>query len=115
MNLQNAENNALNATVVAAAASVVADRVLTQAAAATVTATNPSVNAAAAAASATAAALSASQALAAVPEGPFRLNPQTITASIVVPANYNAASVGPITVASGVTVTISTNSVWSIH
>lgn len=43
-----------------------------------------------------------------------RMNPDTVTTDTVIPANYNAASTGPITVADGVTVTVSDNATWSI-
>lgn len=46
---------------------------------------------------------------------PVIMNPQQITTNFTVPANYNAASVGPIlTVGSGVTITIESNSNWFI-
>ena len=41
-------------------------------------------------------------------------NTTTITADEVVPSGYNGLSGGPITVASGVTVTVPSGSVWSI-
>ena len=44
----------------------------------------------------------------------IRMNPTTITADITIPAGYNAGSVGPITVADGITVTLEDNSNWSI-
>lgn len=45
---------------------------------------------------------------------PFFLNPNTVSANFTVPASYNAHSAGPITVNSGVTVTVSTGASWSI-
>lgn len=45
----------------------------------------------------------------------FFLNPRKITQDMAVPSNYNAASVGPITVADGVTVTVGDNATWSVH
>lgn len=45
---------------------------------------------------------------------PIRLNPNVIAADFTVPANYNALSVGPMRIADGVTVSISTGSTWSI-
>ena len=99
-------NNALN---------VQADRILTQTAASVVTASNPIANAASAAASAASAQAFASTAQATNPDSPIRINPREITVSFTVPSNYNAASVGPITVSDGVTVTVSDNATWSVH
>jgi hypothetical protein len=45
---------------------------------------------------------------------PFYLNKQTITANYTIPSTYNAMSVGPITINSGVTVTVPTGQAWSI-
>lgn len=45
----------------------------------------------------------------------IRLNPSRVTADFAVPSGYNAASVGPITVSEGVTVSIQDNAVWSVH
>lgn len=45
---------------------------------------------------------------------PFFLNANTVAANFSIPSNYNAVSVGPITVNSGVTVTIATGSSWVI-
>lgn len=47
-------------------------------------------------------------------EKPFFLNPTTVAANYTIPANYNASSAGPITINTGVTVTVSTGSSWSI-
>ncbi len=44
----------------------------------------------------------------------FYLNPQTIPASFTVPANYSASSVGPITIPSGMSVTVSSGSRWVV-
>jgi hypothetical protein len=44
----------------------------------------------------------------------FRMNPSTITANQTIPTGYNAVSAGPITVAEGITVTVSDFSTWSI-
>jgi hypothetical protein len=44
----------------------------------------------------------------------FYLNDQIVTADFTVPVGQNAQSAGPITIADGVTVTISDGSVWSI-
>jgi hypothetical protein len=41
-------------------------------------------------------------------------NAQTITASYTITTNYNALSSGPITIATGATVTIPTGSNWAI-
>lgn len=91
------------------------DRVLAQTAAAAVAAQSPVANAAAAAASAAAAAVSAGLAQATNPDSPIRLNPREINANFTVGSNYNAASVGPIHITDGITVTLSDNSTWSIH
>ena len=97
------------------AANVQADRIVTQAAAAAVAAQSPVANAVAAAASALAAQVYAGIAQATNPDSPIRLNPREITANFAVGSNYNAASVGPITVGEGVTVTVGDNATWSIH
>lgn len=114
--------NALQANVndrqIAAAASANAaqsDRLLCQAAATAVAAQSPVANAAAAAASAAQAAAFASQAQATNPDSPIRLNPRIVAANFTVPSAFNAASVGPLTVAEGVTVTVQDNATWSIH
>ena len=57
----------------------------------------------------------AAQAQATNPDSPVRLNPRNITANLTIPSAYNAASVGPITVADGITVTVQDNATWSIH
>lgn len=44
----------------------------------------------------------------------FYLNDQTVTANFTVPTGQNAMSAGPITIANGVTVTVSNGSVWTI-
>lgn len=44
----------------------------------------------------------------------IKMNAQTISANYAIPAGYNGMSAGPITIASGVTVTIPTGSSWSI-
>ena len=72
-------------------------------------------DAAAAAASALAAAAYASTAQATNPDSPIRLNPRKITADFTIASTYNAASVGPISISEGVTVTVSDNATWSIH
>ena len=116
------EANALQADVnakqVAAAASAnaaAADRTAAAAAAAAVAAQSPVTNAAAAAASAAAAAISATLAQATNPDAPVRLNPRFITTNLAIGSGYNAASVGPITVSDGVTVTVADNATWSVH
>lgn len=45
---------------------------------------------------------------------PIYLNGQTVSADYTIPANYNGMSAGPITIANGVTVTITSGSEWSI-
>jgi hypothetical protein len=44
----------------------------------------------------------------------FIENSQVVTANYTIPVGKNAMSTGPITINSGVTVTISSNSVWAI-
>ena len=44
----------------------------------------------------------------------FIENSQVVTTNYTIPAGKNARSTGPITINSGVTVTISSNSVWAI-
>lgn len=44
----------------------------------------------------------------------FFLNGQTVTSSYTIPNNDNAGSFGPITVNSGITVTVPTNSTWTV-
>lgn len=44
----------------------------------------------------------------------FYLNGQTVTSSYTIPVGQNAMTAGPITVNSGITVTVSTNTTWSI-
>jgi hypothetical protein len=44
----------------------------------------------------------------------FVLNGQTVTTDYTIPTGFNASSVGPISVDSGITVTISDGSVWAI-
>ncbi len=48
-------------------------------------------------------------------DAPIYLNPREITADFTVGSAYNAASVGPITISDGVTVTVADNATWSIH
>lgn len=44
----------------------------------------------------------------------FILNGQTVTTDYTIPSGSNAGTFGPVSVASGVTVTVSTGSVWTI-
>jgi hypothetical protein len=44
----------------------------------------------------------------------FYVNGQTVTANYTIPSGQNAMSAGPITIADGVTVTISDGSVWTV-
>jgi hypothetical protein len=92
-----------------------ADRILAQSAQAAITAQSPAANAAAAAASAAEAAVYASQAQAVSPDSPVRLNTRFISADFSIGSDYNASSVGPITILDGVTVTVGDNSTWSIN
>lgn len=59
-------------------------------------------------------ALSATGGYTATSAAPFYLNATTVSANFTVPANYNASSAGPITINTGVTVTVSTGSNWVI-
>ena len=106
--IQNAATNASNAAASAAAAA-------TSASDAAASASSASTSAANAATSAAASAAYASMAQATNPDTPIRLNPRFITAAFTVPAAYNGASVGPISISDGVTVTIQDHATWSIH
>jgi hypothetical protein len=44
----------------------------------------------------------------------FYVNGQTVTANYTIPSGQNAMSAGPITIADGVTITVSDGSVWTI-
>lgn len=44
----------------------------------------------------------------------FSLNGQTVAADYSLPSSYNAVSAGPVTINSGVTVTIPSGSYWSV-
>ena len=46
--------------------------------------------------------------------GTFFVNPTTVSANYTVPTNYNAMTAGPITVNSGVTVTVPSGSTWTV-
>jgi hypothetical protein len=72
-------------------------------------------NATAAAAAAAAASASAALAQSVSPDSPVRLNTRVITADLTIPSAYNAASIGPIQVADGVTATVQPNATWSIQ
>lgn len=76
---------------------------------------NASANAAAAQAAATAAGQYAAQAQATNPDSPIRLNPRRVSNNLTIPANYNAASAGPIAIDDGVNVTVAPGGNWSIH
>ena len=45
---------------------------------------------------------------------PFYLNATTVSANYTSPANYNLMSAGPITINTGITVTIDTTGTWVI-
>lgn len=107
--------NAKQAAAAVSANAAQADRILCDDATAAVAAQSPVTNAAAAAASALAAASYASTAQATNPDSPIRINPRKITADFTIASTYNAASVGPISISEGVTVTVSDNATWSIH
>jgi len=59
-------------------------------------------------------AISAANGIYAESTAPFHLNATTVSANFTVPANYNAMSAGAITVNTGVTVTVTTGSTWTI-
>jgi hypothetical protein len=44
----------------------------------------------------------------------FSMNPTTLSTSFTIPANYNAVSAGPVTIANAVTITVSTGSAWVV-
>lgn len=44
----------------------------------------------------------------------FTLNGQTVTTNYTLPTNYNAGTFGPVTINSGVTVTIPSGSTWTV-
>lgn len=46
--------------------------------------------------------------------GAIRLNPQTISEDLTIPGTSNAISVGPMTIATSYTVTVSTGATWVI-
>jgi hypothetical protein len=46
--------------------------------------------------------------------GTFFVNPTTVSANYTIPTNYNAMTSGPITVNSGVTVTVPSGSTWTV-
>lgn len=50
-----------------------------------------------------------------ITDNPIRLNPRNITANIAIPSAYNAASVGPITIQDGITVTVGDNATYAIQ
>lgn len=45
---------------------------------------------------------------------PFFMNGANVTSNYTIPDGYNAMSIGPITVDSGITVTIGAGEVWTI-
>ena len=67
-------------------------------------------------AAATAAQAAWSAALAANPalDPAFRMNPSTITSNQTIPTGYNAVSVGPLTIAENVEITIADGGNWTI-
>lgn len=44
----------------------------------------------------------------------FFVNPATISVDYTIPSNFNAMTAGPVTIANGVVVNVSSNSVWTI-
>lgn len=57
----------------------------------------------------------ASQAQATNPDSPIRINPARIGGNFTLPAGYNGASAGPVSIDDGVTVRIQDGATWSIH
>ena len=98
----NAAATSLNASVAAAAQ-------------AAVTAQSPISNAAAAATSAAQAGVYAAQAQVTNPDTPIRTNLRTFAADFTLGSAYNAVSIGPITIAQGVTVTVQDNATYAIN
>ena len=47
-------------------------------------------------------------------ENGIYLNKQTVATSMTIPTGYSAKSAGPITISSGVTVTVSSGSKWAV-
>ena len=45
---------------------------------------------------------------------PIQLNGQTVSADYTIPSGYNGVSAGPVTIADGVTVTVSSGSAWAV-
>lgn len=91
------------------------DRITCAAAASSPAVVNAAANAAAAQAAAAAAQIYASAAQATNPDSPIRINPRRVTANFTVSSAHNASSVGPLTVAEGIVVTVGDNATWSIH
>jgi hypothetical protein len=60
-------------------------------------------------------ALSVANGIYAESTGPFHLNAITVSSNFTIPTNYNAMSAGPITINTGITVTVSTGSNWVIN
>jgi hypothetical protein len=58
--------------------------------------------------------ISASGGITATSAAPFFLNATTVSANFTIPASFNASSAGPITINTGVTVTVSTGSSWVV-
>lgn len=113
--------SASNAASSATSASGSAATATTQASNASTSATNASISEAnslasknAAATSEANAALYASQALALTPDSPIRLNSKIVSTDFIVDSAYNAISSGPIEIAENITVTINSNSTWSL-
>lgn len=47
-------------------------------------------------------------------KGPFLLNEPTVEEDYTIPANTNAMTAGPVTIADGITVTVSDGSEWTV-
>jgi len=66
------------------------------------------------AASASAQASATASANASVHTGSIKMNANAVVSDIIIPAGFNAASVGPLTIQPGITVTVSPDSVWAV-
>ena len=110
-----AEANALQADVTAKQSLATSAGLLAQAALNAGLA-NAAANAASAVIAATSANAAWTAALAAYPDlnPAVRMNPTVIYTDLTIPSDYNASSVGPITVGEGVNITLNDDSNWSI-
>jgi hypothetical protein len=114
-NVLQADVNAKQLLAASSANAAQADRILAAAAASNPAVINAAANAIIARDKAAEAAVSAATAQAVSPDSPIRLNSRFITANLTIGSAYNAASVGPISIRDGVTVTVQDNATWSIN